>query len=108
MCEASCLALRNGSNDLLGYTVAAFESLGYRPRDEDIYVTHNEPGCMLGRLALRDDRTLFLFVFADSAAEFRPANDLMAQKVLLRQQFGGDAWEKSRILDELDCAEDLY
>jgi 2-polyprenyl-6-methoxyphenol hydroxylase-like FAD-dependent oxidoreductase len=92
----------------LGYTVAAFESLGYRPRDEDIYVTHNEPGCMLGRMALRDDRTLFLFVFADSAAESRSANDLMAQKALLRQQFGGDAWEKSRILDELDHAQDLY
>ena len=92
----------------LGYTVAAFESLGYRPRDEDIYVTHNEPGCMLGRMALRDDRTLFLFVFADSAIEPRSANDLAAQKVLLRKRFGGGAWEKSRILDELDRAEDLY
>ena len=92
----------------LGYTVAAFESLGYRPRDEDIYVTHNEPGCMLGRMALRDDRTLFLFVFADSAIETRSANDLAAQKVLLRKRFGGGVWEKSRILDELDRAEDLY
>src|SRR5262249_47756070 len=52
----------------LSYTVAAFESLGYRPRDERIYIIHSQPGYMLGRLALRDDRTLFLFVFADSAA----------------------------------------
>ena len=92
----------------LGYTVAAFESKGYRPRDEDIYIIHNEPGCMLGRLALRDDRTLFLFVFAESAIEPRSPRDLTAQKVLLRKRFGLAAWEKSRILDELDRAEDLY
>ena len=92
----------------LGYTVAAFESPGYRPRDEDICVTHNEPGCMLGRMALRDDRTLFLFVFADSAIEPRSADDLVAQKVQLRKRFGGGSWEESRILDELDRAEDLY
>ena len=36
------------------------------------------------------------------------ANDLAAQKFLLRKRFGGGAWEKSRILDELDRAEDLY
>ena len=48
----------------LGYIVAAFEVRGYRPRDEDVYVIYSEPGRMLGRFALHDDRTLFLFVFA--------------------------------------------
>ena len=48
----------------LGYVVAAFETRGYRPRDEDVYVIYGEPGRMLGRFALHDDRTLFLFVFA--------------------------------------------
>ena len=48
----------------LGYVVAAFEVRGYRPRDEDVYVIYGEPGRMLGRFALHDDRTLFLFVFA--------------------------------------------
>ena len=43
----------------LGYIVAAFEVRGYRPRDEDVYVIHSEPGPMLGRFALRDGRTLF-------------------------------------------------
>ncbi|HTJ03075.1 MAG TPA: FAD-dependent monooxygenase, partial [Methylovirgula sp.] len=47
----------------LGYRVAAFETQGYRPRDEDVYVIHNAPGRMLGRVTLRDDRSLFLFVF---------------------------------------------
>jgi 2-polyprenyl-6-methoxyphenol hydroxylase-like FAD-dependent oxidoreductase len=51
----------------LGYCVAAFEVRGYRPRDEDVYVIYSEPGQMLGRIALHDDRTLFLFVFEDLA-----------------------------------------
>ena len=50
----------------LGYSVAAFEIRGYRPRDDDVYVIHNEPGRMVGRAALKDDRTLILLVFADS------------------------------------------
>ena len=28
----------------LGYVVAAFETQGYRPRDEDVYVIYGEPG----------------------------------------------------------------
>ena len=43
----------------LGYAVAAFETSGYRPRDEDIYLMYGEPGRMLGRFALHDNRTLF-------------------------------------------------
>jgi hypothetical protein len=48
----------------LGYVVAAFEVRGYRPRDEDVYVIYGQPGRMLTRFALDEDRTLFLFVFA--------------------------------------------
>jgi 2-polyprenyl-6-methoxyphenol hydroxylase-like FAD-dependent oxidoreductase len=44
----------------LGYIVAAFEGRGYRPRDNDVYVTYCQPGRMLGRVALSGDRTLFL------------------------------------------------
>jgi hypothetical protein len=50
----------------LGCAVAAFETYGYRPQDEDIYLMYGEPGRMLGRFALHGDRTLFLFVFATS------------------------------------------
>lgn len=46
----------------LGYVVAAFETHGYRPRDEDVYVIYSEPRQMVARFALHDDRTLFLFV----------------------------------------------
>ena len=89
----------------LGYMVAAFEVPGYRPRDENVYVVYCEPGRMLGRVALHDDRTLFLFVFA---AHLDPMLDRPAQKAILREQFGDGKWECSDILGELDRTEDLY
>ena len=46
----------------LGYTVAAFEVPRYRPRDEDVYLMYGQPGRMLGRVTLRDDRTLCSFL----------------------------------------------
>jgi 2-polyprenyl-6-methoxyphenol hydroxylase-like FAD-dependent oxidoreductase len=91
----------------LGYTVAAFETSAYRPRDESVYIIHSEPGRMLARFALRDDRTLFLFVFAD-ASQPPLAHDIPTQKAVLRREYAGAAWESYRILVELDRAQDLY
>ena len=92
----------------LGYVVAAFEVRGYHPRDEDVYVIYSEPGRMLGRFALHDDRTLFLFVFATDV-DFSPTMlDKPAQKTMLRKRFGDGKWECAHILGELDRAEDLY
>jgi 2-polyprenyl-6-methoxyphenol hydroxylase-like FAD-dependent oxidoreductase len=92
----------------LGYIVAAFESRGYRPRDENVYVTYCRPCRMLGRVALRDDRTLFLFVFAKDTDERSEMIDLTAQKTVLRNAFDDGKWETSRILAELDRAQNLY
>ena len=93
---------------LLGYVVAAFEVRGYRPRDENVYVIYGEPGQMLGRFALHDDRTLFLFVFAADINPLGPMLDLPAQKAMLRGRFGDGKWECPRILDVLDRTQDLY
>jgi 2-polyprenyl-6-methoxyphenol hydroxylase-like FAD-dependent oxidoreductase len=90
----------------LGYLVAAFEVQGYRPRDEQVYIIFNEPGRMLGRFALHEDRTLFLFVF--TAGEGSAPLDLPGQKALLRARYGDRQWECPRILDELDHVQDLY
>jgi 2-polyprenyl-6-methoxyphenol hydroxylase-like FAD-dependent oxidoreductase len=90
----------------LGYVVAAFETPGYRPRNEDVYMMYNEPGRMVGRVSLRDDKTLFLFVFAEDAET--PIHDLPAQKRLLRSKFGNSRWECRSILDALDGAPELY
>src|ERR1700758_2890612 len=62
-------------NDL-GYRVAAFQAVGYRPRDELVYLTHTTPGRMVGRFAMCDDRTLFLFVFADEHMAGRDPRNL--------------------------------
>ncbi len=90
----------------LGYQVAAFEVKGYRPRDENVYVIYSQPGRMLGRFALHDDRTLFLFVFALDRSVL--VLDAAAQKAILRERFGDGTWECQRILADLDRTESLY
>jgi 2-polyprenyl-6-methoxyphenol hydroxylase-like FAD-dependent oxidoreductase len=90
----------------LGYVVAAFEAHGYRSRDEDVYLIYGQPGRMVGRFTLRDDRTLFLLVFAEhhSVLPETPAS----QKALLREIYGGDGWECDQMLAELERAGELY
>ncbi len=92
----------------LGYAVAAFEAQGYRPRDEDAYVTYSEPGRMVGRVALRDDRTLILFVFARNQEASPATLDPAAQRAILHQRFSADGWECGQILERLDRTQDLY
>jgi 2-polyprenyl-6-methoxyphenol hydroxylase-like FAD-dependent oxidoreductase len=91
----------------LGYVIAAFEVSGYKPRDEDVYVTYCQPGRMLGRVALNKDRTLFLFVFADNR-ERSGMLEPTAQKAFLREVFDDGKWETPRILGELERTRDLY
>ena len=90
----------------LGYVVAAFEVRGYRPRDEGVYFMYGQPGRMIGRFTLRDNRTLFLFVFATDSS-FLPES-LELQKTTLREKYGDGKWECPRILDELDRTYELY
>lgn len=90
----------------LGYVVAAFEAPGYQPRNEDVYVMYNEPGRMVGRVSLRGEKTLFLFIFAEDADT--PVHDLPAQKRLVRTKFSNSRWECPSILDALDGAPELY
>ena len=99
---------QNQFEKYLGYLIAAFEIRGYHPHDEDVYVIYNAPGRMLGRVALRDDRTLFLFVFAADVRKLPSVIDLAAQKAMLNERFGDGKWECTRILAELDRTEDLY
>jgi 2-polyprenyl-6-methoxyphenol hydroxylase-like FAD-dependent oxidoreductase len=90
----------------LGFKVAAFQTEGYAPRDELVYVMFTEVGQQVGRFTMRDNRTLFLFTFADRDANL-PA-DVASQKALLRRRFGTSGWECPRILDAMDAANDFY
>ena len=67
---------------------------------------YGTPGRMLGRFTLRDDRTLFLFVFAASDADLPVAPK--AQKALLRDLYGRGGWECGKILSELERTDELY
>jgi 2-polyprenyl-6-methoxyphenol hydroxylase-like FAD-dependent oxidoreductase len=90
----------------LGYIVAAFEASGYRPRDEDVYLMYGQPGRMVGRFTLRDNRTLFLFVFAAEGDSLPSTQD--QQKAVLRARYAAAGWECPSILAELDRATELY
>lgn len=92
----------------LGYVVAAFELRGYRPREEDVYVLFSRPGKMVGRIALHDDRTLFLFVFAAQDMPAHSQLDLAEKKSLLHERFWDEGWECRGILEALAGQQELY
>ncbi len=87
----------------LGYHVAAFEVEGYRPREELVFVSHNLPGRQISRFSMRDDRTLFLFVFRD---EFMAGDQ--DPKSALRRVFAGAGWEWPQIDAEIGRATEIY
>ena len=92
----------------LGYMVAAFEADGYRPRDEDVFISYSLPGKQIGRFTMRGDRMLFLFVFATQPGGWPDARGIDAQKAILHEEFGKGGWECSKILNALDRCGELY
>jgi 2-polyprenyl-6-methoxyphenol hydroxylase-like FAD-dependent oxidoreductase len=90
----------------LGYAVAAFEAPSYRPRDEDVYLMYGQPGRMVGRFTLRNDQTLFLFVFAVDGDPLPSTLD--QQKAMLHGKYATGGWECPSVLAELDRATELY
>jgi len=92
----------------LGYSVAAFEVTGYRPRDQNMYMKYRIRGKQVGRLSLRNDRTLFLFVFAVERGDVIDSNDTQSQREILRAQFGKLGWECRQILAAMDSCPELY
>lgn len=89
----------------LGCKVAAFTAKDYLPRDEDVYVMYSQVGGQVARFSMRNNRTMFLFTFADDDPEIGAFDD---QKRLLHARFGRSGWECPGILRELDGAEQLY
>ncbi len=100
-----------GAEDLfemhLGYRAAAFSAAGYRPRDEDIYVSYSLPGRQIARFAVRNDRTIFFLIFASDPNAI-DIKDATSQKVALQAIFKDGAWETGKILQLLQSCDDLY
>lgn len=93
----------------MGYYAASFGITGYPRREERAYLSYAAPGRQISRYTLRDDRTVFFFVFArDTTLPIEP-QDLNAQKDILRTVFSEDKWEECpAIIKALDACEDLY
>jgi len=91
----------------LGLHVAAFTLAGYRPREELTYISFTHPGRQISRAALRNDMTLFLFLF-DSSLMVEEPTDEPACKAMLKEVFGGMGWEADAILDSIGEVDDLY
>jgi 2-polyprenyl-6-methoxyphenol hydroxylase-like FAD-dependent oxidoreductase len=92
----------------LGFHVGAFELEGYSPRDELVYLSHAAPGRQLSRFSMRDDKTLFLFVFRDEYLKGSRPTTESEKKTALREAFGDVGWECPDILNALENVEDIY
>ena len=92
----------------LGYSVAAFAVNGYRPRDDDVYVCYSVPGKQVARFAMRDDRTMFLFVFSDNKGHRIDPQDTNAHKDALRAEFEQVGWECPQILAAMESCNEIY
>lgn len=92
----------------LGYMVAVFAADRYRPHDERVYVAYTTPGRMVARFAMRDDRTMFFFAFAEDLRSGPAPQDRGEINAALRQVFGEAGWECPHILQELEQADDVY
>lgn len=91
----------------LGCHVAAFQMSGYTPRDELAYVTHTLPGRQVARISLRNNMTMFLFIFSDHLAESASANG-QDNKSVLRNVFDDMKWEVPSILEKMNDVENIY
>ncbi|OBG96561.1 hypothetical protein A9X05_06520 [Mycobacterium sp. E3298] len=92
----------------LGYRVAAFETKGYEPRDELVYLAYTMPGRMVARFAMRDEKTMFLFIFTPEHMSGPDPHDASEVNATLHQVFGNAGWECPEILRQLDGAADVY
>ncbi|MGE4233021.1 MAG: FAD-binding domain [Bacteriovoracia bacterium] len=91
----------------LGYKVAAFEIPEYRPRQEDVYVMYTEIGQQIGRFSMKNDMTMFLFVFVDKN-KGDPSHSIEIHRKILHERFSNSGWETKTILEKMDTLPDLY
>lgn len=92
----------------LGHHVAAFEIEGYRPRDELVYVGYGVPGRQICRFSMRDDKTLFLFMFRDQYLKTSSLASEQERKTSLAEAFADVGWECPAILTAMQRVGDIY
>jgi len=90
----------------LGIVVAAFDVVGYRPRDELVAVMHADVGFQLLRMSLHDGATMFLVTLRDSGDV--PLDRPREQQALLRRRLAGAGWEAPAMLNTMERARTFY
>ena len=92
----------------VGFHVAAFECPDYPHRDKDVYVSYARPGLSISRFAMRDARTLVLFIFENERMKGPLPHDTGTKKALLHDIFGDMGWEAREMLDAMDDTAEVY
>jgi 2-polyprenyl-6-methoxyphenol hydroxylase-like FAD-dependent oxidoreductase len=92
----------------LGFHVAAFEVDGYKHRDELVYVSRSLPGKQISRFTMRDNKTLFLFVFRNELMKQEAPTTVEETKRVIEDVFGDAEWEWPEIKAAMKDVEDIY
>src|SRR5262249_55129338 len=92
----------------LGYHVAAFAVEGYRPREELVYVSHAVPGRQVSRWSMREDKTVFLFVFRDEYLPAESSSNKREPRAVLANVFADVGWECPQVLAAMADVGDIY
>jgi 2-polyprenyl-6-methoxyphenol hydroxylase-like FAD-dependent oxidoreductase len=91
----------------LGVNVIAFTLPGHGYRDNSSYVSYPSLHKQMGRISLRDGKTLFICTFRTALLE--QANvDVTDKKAVIRALFQDVSAEASTVLERLDDVEDFY
>jgi 2-polyprenyl-6-methoxyphenol hydroxylase-like FAD-dependent oxidoreductase len=71
-------------------------------------VSHAAPGRQISRFSMRNDETLFLFVFRKHFLAGCEPSDLGERRAALKEAFAGVAWECPQILERMPDAGEIY
>ena len=80
--------------------VAAYAAADYPDVDDTSYVAHSIPNRWAAKIQRYDGATVFLLIFRASLLDREPGHDEV--KAVLRQVYGGMAWEVPWMLSYLD------
>ena len=96
---------------MIGGSAESFTSLmpAVEPEgDVLVYVSHGVPGRQVSRFSLRDDKTLFLFVFRDQYLTGERPSSEQEYKSALASVFADAGWECPRILAAMENVSGVY
>lgn len=90
----------------LGFKVAAFDIMGYRPRTELVARMYTQVGFQVTAFPMAEDATMFALTFRDDDPQVPASRE--AQEALVRARFAGAGWETPSILGQMSASRALY